>query len=198
MEASMNERDWLRDYFARYHRSLCDTDVREEILSAKALLQTVAARGGKVIIAGNGGSAAIAGHCALDLTKHGGVRCLAFGGVDWVTALANDYGYEHWIERTLEMYAVPGDAVVLISSSGKSPNVVRAAEYARRHGLPVVTFTGFAPDNPLRALGDINFWVDSRAYNVVEMTHHIWLLAICDVLIGQAEYSPSAPIAKRI
>ena len=56
-------------------------------------------------------------------------------------------------------------------------------------GLPVVTFTGFKPDNPLKQEGELNFWVDSKAYNVVENTHQIWLLMVCDLIIGKAEYS---------
>ena len=58
------------------------------------------------------------------------------------------------------------------------------------HFYYIITFTGgFNDDNPLRKLGDINFFVDSKAYNIVEMTHHIWLLAIVDYIIGDIHYS---------
>jgi D-sedoheptulose 7-phosphate isomerase len=69
--------------------------------------------------------------------------------------------------------------------------MVLAADYARAQGYTVVTFTGFVADNPLKMRGNLNFWVDSRAYNIVEMTHQIWLLAVCDLLIGHAEYPAS-------
>ncbi len=108
-----------------------------------------------------------------------------------VTCLANDYGYERWLEKALGLYCDDGDLVLLISSSGKFLNMVYAADFARRNGHAVVTFTGFASDNPLKSRGHLNFWVDSRAYNVVEMTHHIWLLAVCDLIIGTPEYPPS-------
>jgi D-sedoheptulose 7-phosphate isomerase len=81
--------------------------------------------------------------------------------------------------------------VVLISSSGNSPNVVAAAKYAREHNLPVVTFTGFSPENKLKAEGDINFWLDSKAYNIIECTHMIWMTLVVDMLVGNAEYSAS-------
>ena len=81
-----------------------------------------------------------------------------------------------------------GDVVVLISSSGRSLNVIRAAEHARGRGLTVVTLTGFAPDNPLRHMGDLSLWVDSRSYNVVESVHQIWLLMVCDLIVGRMEY----------
>ena len=54
--------------------------------------------------------------------------------------------------------------------------------------MGIISFSGFKIDNPLRKLGDLNFWVESNAYNIVEMTHHIWLVAIVDYIIGDIEY----------
>ncbi|MCP5047849.1 MAG: phosphoheptose isomerase, partial [bacterium] len=78
---------------------------------------------------------------------------------------------------------------VLISSSGNSENVVNAATYARSVGNTIITFTGFNEDNPLKSLGDINFWLDSKAYNIIECTHMIWLTTVIDLIIGKAEYA---------
>ena len=69
--------------------------------------------------------------------------------------------------------------------------MVRAAQYINERGLELVTFTGFSAENPLKGLGRLNFWVNSRAYNVIEMTHQIWLLAVCDLIVGKAEYPAS-------
>ena len=187
----VNEYQFLGEYFERYRRSIFETDVNGLLIELKKLMSGVHAAGNKTIIAGNGGSAAIASHCAVDFTKNAHIRCVNFNETGLVTCLANDYGYEHWIEKALELYADNGDLIVLISSSGKSHNMVLAADYARAHGYKVVTFTGFAADNPLKRRGELNFWVDSRAYNIVEMTHQIWLLAVCDLLIGTAEYPAS-------
>ena len=187
-----DERDWLARYFARYRASLLETDVSDQLIALKDRLKQTQALGKKVIVAGNGGSAAIASHCAVDFTKNGGIRCVNFNEADLITCLANDYGYGQWLAKALEFYADPGDLVILISSSGKSPNMVNAARYARSRGLEVVTFTGFEEDNPLKMLGTVKFWVESRAYNVVEMTHQIWLLAVCDLIVGAAEYPAKA------
>jgi phosphoheptose isomerase len=73
--------------------------------------------------------------------------------------------------------------VILISSSGQSENIVNGALRAKELKLRLITFSGFRPDNPLRKTGDINFWVDSREYNIVEMVHQVWLLAIVDKII---------------
>ena len=79
--------------------------------------------------------------------------------------------------------------VIFISSSGSSKNMVQAAKYAKSHGFTVIILTGFDDNNPLKKEGDLDLWVNSRAYNIVENTHQIWLLMICDLIIGKAEYS---------
>ncbi|MBI3319301.1 MAG: SIS domain-containing protein [Candidatus Omnitrophica bacterium] len=184
----MTEQEWLRTYFAQYQTALAPPEILSQLCELKELLTDRQAVGKKAIIAGNGGSAAIASHCAVDFTKNAGIRCVNFNEADLITCLANDYGYERWLQKALEFYADDGDVVILISSSGKSPNMIRAAQYAAARGLEVVTFTGFAADNPLKTLGQLNFWIKSRAYNIIEMVHHIWLLAVCDLIIGSAEY----------
>lgn len=181
----MDERQWLSEYFESLRAAVCDEAVRPTVLALRQQVKAAHARGSAVLIAGNGGSAAIASHCAVDFTKSAGIRCLTFNEPDLITCLANDYGYERWVEKALEFYARPGDLVILISSSGQSPNMVRAAQHARARGLTLVTLTGFSAANPLRALGHVNFWVDSTVYNVVEMTHQMWLLAVCDLLVEE-------------
>ena len=176
-------------FFPSYFASIaaCIRTVEQEPLllsSASQLLSETGERGGKVILAGNGGSAAMASHVAVDLTKAAGLRAVNFNEADLLTCLANDYGYEHWVERALEFYADPRDLVILISSGGKSSNIVNGALKAKQMHLPLITFSGFDRANPLRKLGDVNFWADSEAYNTVEMTHHVWLLALVDKLIA--------------
>ena len=125
----------------------------------------------------------MASHVAVDLTKTAGIRAINFNDADLLTCFANDYGYENWVVKALEFYADPGDLAVLISSSGASQNIINGAEKARAMGLAVISLSGFSSDNPLRRLGELNLWAASDSYNIVEMTHHIWLLAIVDHLI---------------
>jgi D-sedoheptulose 7-phosphate isomerase len=173
-------------FFANYFRQLQSKVAMEESdleLSAQLILSTKM-RGGRVYLFGNGGSAAIASHVAIDFTKAAGIPSQCFNEVGLLTCFSNDFGYERWVEKALRYYAAPADLVILISSSGKSPNMLSGAAKARELNLPLITLTGFAPDNPLRALGDMNLWVDSRSYNIVENIHQIWLLAISDRLAG--------------
>lgn len=185
----MDDSIFLAQYFDRYRKILIDDSNAKNIIDMHDVVQAANRQGKKIIFAGNGGSAAIASHCAVDYTKQGGIRSINFNESDLITCFANDYGYEHWVEKALEFYADSGDVVVLISASGKSPNMVNAARYAKQAGHTVITCTGFEEGNPLQSIGDINFWADSRAYNIIECIHQVWLLAVCDMLIGKAEYS---------
>jgi len=188
----MNEnknRLWLDQYFGRYSDSIFDSAIYDDLIKIKNIWEKIGKNGGKIIFAGNGGSAAIASHCSVDLTKAAGIRAINFNEADLITCFANDYGYENWISNAVNFYGDKGDSIVLISSSGNSMNMVNAAIKAKDLGLNVLTFTGFNTKNKLKQLGEVNIWVDSKAYNIVEMTHHIWLLAIVDMLIGTAEYS---------
>lgn len=162
------------------------------LIRVKAVLLEASRAGKKIILAGNGGSAAIASHVAVDLTKNAGIRAVNFNEADLITCFANDYGYEHWLAKAIECYGEPGDVLIAVSSSGRSQNMLEACHAARRRGFAsIVTLSGFSSENPLRQLGDHNLWVESKAYNLVELTHLFWLLALVDLIIGRTEYSAS-------
>ena len=170
-------------YFEKINKTTLSVD-QEKLIKISNLLKEVASKSRKVIIAGNGGSAATASHVAVDLTKAAKVRAVNFNEADLITCFANDYGYDQWVVEAKKVYADPEDLIILISSSGKSLNIINGALQARKMALKVITLSGFANDNPLRKLGDVELWADSSQYNVVEMTHHIWLLAIVDYIIA--------------
>ncbi|MDB9934037.1 SIS domain-containing protein [Candidatus Thioglobus sp.] len=179
---------FYHEYFSNIAN--CISSVEQDPLTLSTttqMLHQTRERGGKVILVGNGGSAAMASHVSVDLVKVSGLRAVNFNEADLITCFANDYGYEHWVEKALEFYADPNDLIVLISSSGKSANILNGAIKAKQMKLALITFSGFAADNPLRKLGDINFWANSQAYNVVEMTHHVWLLALVDKLVADRD-----------
>lgn len=181
---------WVQKYFDEIHQAISKPDVADDLIKIRGLWANAAAAGKKVIFAGNGGSAAIASHCSVDLMKTAGLRAINFNEADLITCLANDYGYSEWLAKAVGFFGDPGDVLVLISSSGRSPNILRAAEIGIEVGLTVVTLSGFDADNPLRSHGQINLWVDSHSYNVVEMTHHVWLLAIIDMEIALGQEAP--------
>ena len=146
------------------------------LVQTAEMLKKVKITGKKIIVVGNGGSAAMASHVAVDFSKNAKIRMVNFNEADLITCFANDYGYDQWVVEALKAYADPGDLAILISSSGKSPNIINGALQAKQMGLQTVTLSGFGSDNSLRKLGDVELWADSSNYNVVEMSHHIWSL----------------------
>jgi D-sedoheptulose 7-phosphate isomerase len=185
----MNNIKFLDDYFNEYKRLSFNKDMYSTLIEFKELAEHVKATNKKMMFAGNGASAAISAHGAVDFTKQGGVRAVTFNEADLITCFANDFGYDKWVAKAIEHYGNDGDVVVLISVSGTSPSVVEAAKYARSRGMKVVAFTGKKSTNNLSKLADISFWVDSSAYNIVECIHMIWLTTAIDMVIGKAEYS---------
>ena len=182
---------FLKQYIKDYSDFILpETGLINTLMQVKDALVKASENGKKVIIVGNGGSAAMASHISVDLTKNAGIRSINFNEPDLITCFANDYGYEHWLEKAVEFYGDKGDVFIGISSSGSSENILNGCRAAREKKFSkVITFSGMNFENPLRKLGDINLWVNSKAYNHIENIHQFWLLAIVDVIIGKTVYS---------
>lgn len=141
----------------------------------------------KIFFVGNGGSAAIASHMAVDFANVGGWRTLVLTDPSSLTCYANDYGYENAFSRQIEVQADKGDLLVAISSSGESPNMISAAAAARAAGCEILTLTGFASENALRQLGSLNIYVPSDRYDIVETCHHALCCAILKTAVHLRE-----------
>ena len=180
----MSDKFNAKKYFKNLSSKIIPSDrVLESIIKIKNLVLKAKKTNSRILIFGNGGSAAIASHVSVDMTKNIKVKAMNFNEADLITCFSNDYGYEKWIEKAIEFYGSKGDILILISSSGKSKNMLNACKAARRKKIQkIITFTGHKKNNPLSKLGDINLWVDSNIYNHIENTHQIWLLAVCDLI----------------
>jgi len=160
-------------------RALVELDAA--LTDCRSMFRAVHKSGGRVIFIGNGGSAAIASHMAVDYTKNGGIRAVALNDAPTLTCLANDYGYDNVFSKQLEYQATERDAVVVISSSGRSPNIFNAITKATEIGASTVTLSGMDPNNRLRQQGNVNFWVPAKDYGIVELSHLMLLHAIVSV-----------------
>lgn len=136
----------------------------------------------RVFFIGNGGSAGIASHMATDWLKNGGFAATCFNDAASLTCLANDLGYDQVFAVPIERHGRASDLLFAISSSGKSASILNAVAAARRARMKVITLSGFKPDNPLRKLGDMNFWVPDGHYGFVEIGH----LALCHAILDMA------------
>ena len=184
----LTQKVYFEDFDAVLQRCLADETNQRGLDKAVELVLQTKVNKTKVILIGNGGSAAIAEHMAIDLTKNAGLRATTLSGSPQITTFANDYGFEKVYSKAMEAYADPGDVLIAISSGGTSVNILNAADTARKIGCDVITFSAFAPGNPLRQKGDINIYVQSNAYGYVEIIHNLLIHYINDKIIGKAVY----------
>ncbi|MEW6219114.1 MAG: SIS domain-containing protein [Thermodesulfobacteriota bacterium] len=177
------------DNVATLTRLLADLSAREstgrELDADAAFIRwrdtTLALRAarGTVYLVGNGASASMASHFAADLAKNAHVRTEVFSDLSLITAIANDLCYEEVFAEPLRRRWTAGDMLVAISSSGRSPNILRAVAEARRLSGTVVTLSAMAAGNPLRSAGDLNFYLPAETYGLAESGHaailHHWM-----------------------
>jgi D-sedoheptulose 7-phosphate isomerase len=168
--------DYLDAYFDLF-RAAADAVARERMQAAADAIIDVVGRNGTIFSCGNGGSAAIANHLACDCLK--GVRTdttikprvsSLSATIELITAIANDIGYDEIFSYQLASLAKPGDLLITISSSGESPNIVKAIAWAKDNGLRTISMTGFKGGASAKA-ADINLHVDAHNYGVVEDIH---------------------------
>ncbi len=169
-------RVFVDDYYERFRQVLASFDKAplEKILT---VIENVAERHGTLWVAGNGGSAAISDHIACDATRgthienHPPIRSVSLASnVPIMTAVANDINYTEIFRQQLVHCLGAGDALLLVSSSGNSPNVVRACRYAKEKGVPTIAFVGFK-GGELKRLADHVVHVEVENYGITEDTH---------------------------
>ena len=149
---------------------------------ALGFLEDARGRGARVFLAGNGGSSVLVSHALTDLINVAGLRAQTLHESALLTCMANDYGYENAFARVLNVQAAKGDLLIAVSSSGRSSNIHHLVQCARKKGVRVITLSGFDPVNALRSMGDLNIWIDSRDYGLVEIGHLFILHNIADRL----------------
>ena len=181
--------DYFDDFTSLFRR--VDFSAVERVLLC---LRRARDKGAMIYIAGNGGSAATASHWVNDLGKATktqgrapmGVTSLS-DNVSWLTALANDEGYERVFSGQLENFARPGDVLIVISASGNSPNLVQAVELARTRDVATIALLGF-DGGVLKHLVDESLWFPTErgAYGLVESAHSLLCHVLTDCLAKDA------------
>jgi D-sedoheptulose 7-phosphate isomerase len=162
--------------------ALADSKLTEIEEAGELICQTLSG-GHKVLLCGNGGSAADAQHIAAELVGRYEQQRRAFPAIalttdtSALTALSNDYGYEEVFARQVQALAKQGDLLIGISTSGKSPNVIRAVEQAKALGCKTIALTG-ADGEPLSSICDLAVSVPAQRTSRVQEAHitigHLW------------------------
>lgn len=162
-------------------------DLATDVSNAVDLICASLSAGGQLLVAGNGGSAADAQHITAELTgrfirERQPLRALALHtNTSALTAIGNDYGYEHVFEREVLAHARPGDVLLAISTSGKSPNILRAIEAARKCGVKIIGMTGQSGGR-LRTVCDLCLCVPSESTARIQEMHITIGHTICELL----------------
>ena len=161
-------------------KSLMDKSDEKQLEAAVDLIYETMINKKTVFVAGNGGSAATANHFAADFGKNvvlgdeGRPRVMSLcNDASSITAYANDEGYEKAFYRQMANWAGSGDTLIVISASGNSPSVVRAAEFMHSRGGKVIAMTGFGGGR-LREIADVSLYIDEHRYETVEDTHAVF------------------------
>ena len=176
------------DAYAEEVARACKTIDPEAFNRAAAILIEAYDRDARMFSCGNGGSASIANHMQCDHVK--GVRTTTdltprvlslSTNVELLTAIANDLGYENVFVYQLQSQSGPGDVLIAVSSSGRSPNIVHALTWARDHGVRTIAITGF-DGGAARAVAEVAIHVDSVNYGVIEDLHQAIMHALAQYI----------------
>jgi D-sedoheptulose 7-phosphate isomerase len=175
-------RNFFLDYIYQNNQILNKIELGE-VLNLYENIKKLKKNRKKILIFGNGAGASIASHFSNDLSKNTKIRCLSFDSSTHLTCYANDYGYENWVKETIKIHYENNDLVILISASGKSNNMIKAAEYCKIKKINFFSLTGFNKNNNLKRKTKNNIWINSNLYNQIEISQLFILLSIVDKLV---------------
>ena len=179
----MNKISFISSYINEFYSVIKFAKIQENKL---ALITDILERTkfkNNIHVFGNGGSASIASHFSMDLMNNSNLKCFSYNDPSLITCYANDFKFENWISRTIEKYGKKNDILIIISSSGKSKNMINALLAAKKKKFKkIISFTGFSKNNFICKNSDVNFWVNSKQYNIIENIHQFYLLMIVDLI----------------
>ncbi len=177
------KKKYIDDYIHSFNSILFNVKSEKENIEKIYKLLIKYQKKNAIHVFGNGGSASIASHFSMDLTNNTQIKCFSYNDPSIITCYSNDFKYENWVSRAVEKYGNKNDLLILISSSGESKNMLNAVKTAKKKKFSkILTFTGFNSKNSLKKIGDINIWINSKVYNVIENSHQFYLLMLVDMI----------------
>ena len=150
-------------------------DYEKGIQKNLGMLENLRDRCGNLFLVGNGGSAGVVSHILTDFINVNKLNARTLHESSLLSCMSNDYGYENSFSEPLSTLAREKDLLIAVSSSGRSPNIHNAVKSIKKAGGEAITLSGFGEDNPLRSMGDLNIWLDSTSYGLVEIGHLFYL-----------------------
>ena len=150
-------------------------DYEKGIQKNLGMLESLRDRCANLFLVGNGGSAGVVSHILTDFINVNKLNARTLHESSLLSCMSNDYGYENSFSEPLSTLAREKDLLIAVSSSGRSPNIHNAVKSVKKVGGEVITLSGFGHDNPLKSMGDLNIWLDSTSYGLVEIGHLFYL-----------------------
>jgi len=160
--------------FDEYTQTLKSAHMEEEFFK----FQTAFNAYERIIVLGNGGSSSVASHISQDYMKSCGKKVSILSDPSMITMLTNDFGYKFAYQKFLEYYVEEDTLVVIISSGGESPNMLKCVDWCEDNKVPYGVLTGFNSNNTIRGEATHALWnyhIASDSYGVVECVHQIFL-----------------------
>ena len=172
----------INNYENHFQIFFNDYEIKNNIIKCVELIKDNPSNR-RIFFIGNGGSNSICSHMMEDFAKILRIPTFSFSDPALITCFSNDYGYENAMKEWISIHLNPDDILISISSSGESKNIINATSFAKDKNIKIITLTGFNTSNTLKKMGDINFYLNSNSYGIVECFHQTILHIILDTLI---------------
>ena len=182
------KKNFFWSYFKNIANILRELDIKN-IQKLESLITLVKKKKAKILVFGNGANMSLSSHFATDMTKNAKIKTHSFGDANLITCFSNDYGFDNWIKKTIQYYALKKDLVILLSASGKSKNIINAARFCKKNKINCVSIHGFNKKSTLSKVCKINIWINSKSYNLIEIVQTTILLSLVDKKIGSLNYN---------
>jgi D-sedoheptulose 7-phosphate isomerase len=184
------KKNFINSYIAEIKNCLDQIKDQNNLIIKLNKIYKSIKKNNKIIIYGNGGSASNAIHFCTDITKILNKKSITFDNASLITCYSNDYGFNNFVKQSINSHFIKNDIVILISSSGESQNIIEAAKFCIKKKIKLITLSAFNFNNKLKRLNKngINFYINTRSYNISEISHLIILLLSIDLFKGKKYY----------
>ena len=186
----MNIKNFKKKYFLQFESLINNTRSVQDIENLIKKIRKVKQISGTIHLFGNGGSHATVSHFANDMTKNAKIKSVVYSDSALMTCFNNDYGFENAQSKIAEKFVnFKKDLIIILSVSGNSKNLVNLVKFCNIKKINYICLTGSNKNNNINKISKTkHIWVNSKAYNIVEIVHHFLLLMTIDYFIGSIVY----------
>ena len=186
----MNIKNFKKKYFQQFESLMNNTRLENDFENLIKKIRKLKQISGTIHLFGNGGSHATVSHFANDMTKNAKIKSVVYSDSALMSCFNNDYGHENALSKITEKFVnFKKDLIIILSVSGNSKNLVNLVKFCNKNKINYICLTGSNKKNKINTISKKkHIWVNSKAYNIVEIVHHYLLLMSIDYFIGSVVY----------